>query len=254
MTAPQGMSEEELATIWKATICLALELVEDVYRDYAPRIFALLAAYRALTAERERLQGDLTSAKGSEQSATFLELPANVEPATIANPITVVMPAKVKGASMSAPQGMSQYADLLNDLDAMQQSMAYAVRRPVLASAERTIVSLEKERDQLAERVKELERIQFDHALNFAAAQEYIEALKAQLAEAKDVETRYLGIVMQKEAHIIDLEQTLTTAKALLMLHLNQSPDRTLAEAIERFLGPTTDADVVAARKVVEEP
>ena len=39
----------------------------------------------------------------------------------------------------------SRFADLLNDLDEMQQSMAYAVRRPTLMEAERVIVLLEQE-------------------------------------------------------------------------------------------------------------
>ena len=39
----------------------------------------------------------------------------------------------------------SKHADLLNALDEMQQSVAYAVRRDVLARAERVILSQEEE-------------------------------------------------------------------------------------------------------------
>lgn len=38
----------------------------------------------------------------------------------------------------------SRYADTLNALDEMQQSIAYAARRPVLAEAERIIVYVEQ--------------------------------------------------------------------------------------------------------------
>jgi len=40
---------------------------------------------------------------------------------------------------------LSKYADTLNALDQMQQSPAYAVRKPILAAAERIIVDLETE-------------------------------------------------------------------------------------------------------------
>lgn len=47
----------------------------------------------------------------------------------------------------------SVYAELLNALDEMQQSPAYAVRWPILAEAERTIVSLEKEETRLRQQL-----------------------------------------------------------------------------------------------------
>lgn len=50
----------------------------------------------------------------------------------------------------------SKYADLLNALSEMQDSMAYAVRKPVLIQAEHTIVDLARAKDALAEKVREL--------------------------------------------------------------------------------------------------
>ena len=50
----------------------------------------------------------------------------------------------------------SRFAPVLNELDAMQQSVAYAARWPVLAKAECLIVALEKERDQLQVKVDEV--------------------------------------------------------------------------------------------------
>ena len=51
----------------------------------------------------------------------------------------------------------SLHADVLNALDEMQQSSAYAVRRGVLAEAEQIIVQQERELQSCKERIAELE-------------------------------------------------------------------------------------------------
>lgn len=50
----------------------------------------------------------------------------------------------------------SKHAELLNNLNDMQRSLAYAVRRPVLEAAERVIRSQELE---LVEAVEEIQRL-----------------------------------------------------------------------------------------------
>jgi hypothetical protein len=50
----------------------------------------------------------------------------------------------------------STFAELLNNLDAMQESPAYAVRKEVLGRAERVIVDLESQRDKLLAALKEV--------------------------------------------------------------------------------------------------
>ena len=52
----------------------------------------------------------------------------------------------------------SLHADVLNALDEMQQSSAYAVRRGVLAEAEQIIVQQERELQSCKDRIAELER------------------------------------------------------------------------------------------------
>jgi len=50
----------------------------------------------------------------------------------------------------------TKYAELLNTLDEMQQSHAYAVRRHVLSEAESTIVQLERETQAQREEIARL--------------------------------------------------------------------------------------------------
>ena len=58
---------------------------------------------------------------------------------------------------MSQPQ-KSDYADLLNALDAMANSPAYALRRSVIRQAETVIVSLEERIIKLKEQISEHEK------------------------------------------------------------------------------------------------
>jgi hypothetical protein len=53
---------------------------------------------------------------------------------------------------MTTDKIKTQYPELLNALSEMQESPAYAVRRSVLAEAERVIVKLEKEAHDLIAR------------------------------------------------------------------------------------------------------
>ena len=53
----------------------------------------------------------------------------------------------------------SEFADVLNELDAMQQAMAYAIRWPTLRRAEHIIVQLEQETRDLRATVLRLQAI-----------------------------------------------------------------------------------------------
>lgn len=62
---------------------------------------------------------------------------------------------------MSATTIKSTHAWLLNDLDAMQKSIAYAARKSVLAHAEAVIVNQERviaEQQKMIERLRAAER------------------------------------------------------------------------------------------------
>lgn len=105
-----------------------------------------------------------------------------------------------------APEPLrSVYANLLNALDEMQQSVAYAVRKSVLWEAETTIVNLDTENAALRARVEELE--QQVHYLEHKPDVPEIDTLKAQLTTVTQERDEWKDGMLRRDRMIAEVNR-----------------------------------------------